>query len=133
MLVSMCFKIMSKVVKYTCSLRRYNYTHDQLNTRHFIIYLFIYTTFIKRSIHKQICSNALMLSFFRNFLRGGGAKFKFAPGRQIPWLRHCGDVVYRLKFSLIKILPEPRFELRSTAGVFSVLTARIHMLYTGTE
>ena len=37
MFVSMCFKIMSKVVKYTCRLRRYNYTHDQLNTRHFII------------------------------------------------------------------------------------------------
>ena len=61
MLVSMCFKIMSKVVKYTCRLRRYNYTHDQLNrsTRHFI-------------------------SIFRNFLRGGGAKFKFAPGARYP-------------------------------------------------
>ena len=33
----MCFKIMSKVVKYTCTLRLYIYTHDQLNTRHFII------------------------------------------------------------------------------------------------
>ena len=63
MLVSMCFKIMSKVVKYTCRLRRYhNYTHDQLNrsTRHFI-------------------------SIFRNFLKGGGrAKFKFAPGARYP-------------------------------------------------
>ena len=34
------FKIKSRynvfygVVKYTCRLRRYNYTHDQLNTRH---------------------------------------------------------------------------------------------------
>ena len=36
MFVSMCFKIMSKVVKYTCRLRRYNYTQDQLNTRHFL-------------------------------------------------------------------------------------------------
>ena len=25
------------VVKYTCRLRRYKYTHDQLNTRHFNI------------------------------------------------------------------------------------------------
>ena len=33
----MRFKIMSKVVKYTCRLRLYNYPHDQLNTRHFII------------------------------------------------------------------------------------------------
>ena len=33
----MYFKIMPKVVKYTCRLRRYNYTHDQLNTRHFNI------------------------------------------------------------------------------------------------
>ena len=43
MFVSMCFKIISKVVKYTCRLRRYNYTHDQLNTRHYImIYLGIF-------------------------------------------------------------------------------------------
>ena len=36
----MYFKIMSKVVKYTCWLRRYNYTHGQLNTIHFnIIFL----------------------------------------------------------------------------------------------
>ena len=34
-----------------------------------------------------------------------------------------GDVVYSLKFSLIKILPEPGFKLRSTAGESSVLTA----------
>ena len=26
---------------------------------------------------------------FGNFFRGGGAKFKFVPGRQIPSLRHC--------------------------------------------
>ena len=40
MYVSMYFKIMSNVVKYTCRLRRYNYTHDQLNTRHLnIIFL----------------------------------------------------------------------------------------------
>ena len=31
----MCFKIMSKVVKYSCRLPQYDYTHDQLNTRHF--------------------------------------------------------------------------------------------------
>ena len=39
--VNMCFKFMSKVVKYTCNLRRYDYTHDQLNTRHYIIILFL--------------------------------------------------------------------------------------------
>ena len=61
----MCFKIISKVVKYTCRLRRYNYTHDQLNTRHHI---------------------RIFLGLF--FEKGGGAKFKFAPGRQIPSLRH---------------------------------------------
>ena len=62
MYVSMYFKIMSKVVKYTCRIRRYNYTHNQLNTRYY---------------------------FLGFFLRGGGAKFKFAPGRQLPSLRHC--------------------------------------------
>ena len=41
-----------------------------------------------------------------------------------------GDTVYSLKFSLIKILPEPRFDLGSTAGESCVLTARLHMLYT---
>ena len=48
-------------------LRRYDYTHDQLNTL-----------------------LDILLSFFRNFLMGGGggAKFKFAPGRQLPSLRH---------------------------------------------
>ena len=40
-----------------------------------------------------------------------------------------GDVVYSLIFSLIKILPEPEFDLGSTAGESSVLTARLHMLY----
>ena len=40
-----------------------------------------------------------------------------------------GDVVYSLRFSLIKILPGPGFELRSTAGESSVLTARLYMLY----
>ena len=40
-----------------------------------------------------------------------------------------GDVVYSLRFSLIKILPEPRFDLGSTAGESCVLTARLHMLY----
>ena len=65
MYVSVHFKIMSKVVKYTCGLRRYNYTHNQFNARHFSI-------------------------IFRNFFEGGGgAKFKFAPGRQLPSLRHC--------------------------------------------
>ena len=38
------------------------------------------------------------------------------------------DVVYSLRFSLIKILPEPEFEFWSTAGESSVLTARLHML-----
>ena len=40
MYVSMYFKIMSKVVKYTCRLRRYNYTHNHFNTRHFNIDFF---------------------------------------------------------------------------------------------
>ena len=40
-----------------------------------------------------------------------------------------GDVVYSLRFSLIKILPEPGFDLGSTAGESCVLTARLHMLY----
>ena len=40
MFVSKCFEIMSKVVKYTCRLRRFNYTHDQLNTKHYIIIFF---------------------------------------------------------------------------------------------
>ena len=57
---------MSKVVKYTCiSLRQHNYTHDQLNTRQFIII------------------------FKKKIEGGGGAKFKLAPGRQLPSLRHC--------------------------------------------
>ena len=38
-----------------------------------------------------------------------------------------GNVVYSLRFSLIKILPEPGFDLGST--VSSVLTAKLHMLY----
>ena len=40
-----------------------------------------------------------------------------------------GDVVYSLRFSLIKILPEPGFDLGSTAGESCVLTAGLHMLY----
>ena len=39
-----------------------------------------------------------------------------------------GDVVYSLRFSLIKILPEPGFDLGSTAGESCVLTARLNML-----
>ena len=39
-----------------------------------------------------------------------------------------GDVVYSLRFSLIKILPESGFDLRSTAGESCVLTARLHIL-----
>ena len=42
-----------------------------------------------------------------------------------------GDVVYSLRFSLIKILPGPGFDLGSTAGESCVLTARLHMLYAG--
>ena len=49
MYVSIHFKIMSKVVNYTCRLRRYNYTHNQLSARHFSI-------------------------IFRNFFEGGGAQ-----------------------------------------------------------
>ena len=59
------FKSMSKVVKYTCIATRYNYTHDQLNTNYIL------------TIYKEY------------FLGGGGcAKFNFAPGRQLPSLRH---------------------------------------------
>ena len=39
-----------------------------------------------------------------------------------------GDVVYSLRFSLIKILPEPGFDLGLTAGESCVLTARLPML-----
>ena len=56
MFVSMCFKIISKVVKYTCRLRRYNYTHDHLNTRHCYYY-----------------------DFFRKFFKGGGRKIQVCP------------------------------------------------------
>ena len=45
-------------------LRRYDYTHDQL-------YYTIYYHFL-------------------GFFFWGGAKFKFAPGRQLPSLRHWG-------------------------------------------
>ena len=44
---------MSKVEKYTCRLHRYNYTHDQLNTRHY--------------------------DFLEIFLRGGGRKIQVCP------------------------------------------------------
>ena len=40
-----------------------------------------------------------------------------------------GDVIYSLRFSLIKILPEPGFDLGSTAGESCVLTARLHMSF----
>ena len=60
MFVSMCFKIISKVVKYTCRLRRYNYTHDQLNTRHYI---------------------RIFLGFF---LRGGPQNSSLPPGARYP-------------------------------------------------
>ena len=42
-----------------------------------------------------------------------------------------GDVVYSLRFSLIKILPELGFDLGMIAGESSVLTARLHMLSGG--
>ena len=35
-----------------------------------------------------------------------------------------------MRFSLIEILPEPGFDLGSTAGESCVLTARLHMLYS---
>ena len=41
-----------------------------------------------------------------------------------------GDVVYSLRFSLIKSAePEPGFDHRSTAGESSMLTIRLHILY----
>ena len=58
MFVSMCFKIISKVVKYTCRLRRYNYTHDQLNTID-IIYIIIFLGIFLRGGRKiQVCPRA---------------------------------------------------------------------------
>ena len=40
-----------------------------------------------------------------------------------------GDVVYSLRYSLIKSAePEPGFDLGSTAGESSTLTTRLHML-----
>ena len=53
---SMCFKIMSKVVKYICMLRRYDYTHDQL-----------YYTF-----------------YFRIFFLGGAQNLSLPPGASYP-------------------------------------------------
>ena len=44
---------------------RFNYTHD-------------------RSVEYYIYFDIIL----KNFLRGGGAKFNFAPGRQLPSLRH---------------------------------------------
>ena len=59
---------MSKVVKYTCSLRRYNYTHDQLNTID------------------------ILLSVFRNFFEGGGAQnSSVPPGARYP--RYATDPI----------------------------------------
>ena len=37
--------------------------------------------------------------FLGIFLRGGGAKFKFAPGRQIPSLRHWKDWIITKKLN----------------------------------
>ena len=93
MFVSMCFKTISKVVKYrsTCRLRRYNYTHDQLNTRHYI---------------------RVFLGFF--FEKGGGAKFKFAPGRQIPSLRHCE--LFTLNSSIHSYNTRNKDKIRSAYG-----------------
>ena len=97
MFVSTCFKIISKVVKYTCRLRRYNYTHDQLNTRHYIM-------------------------IFLGIFFWGGAKFKFAPGRQIPSLRHCvvnsrssTNKVYRAK-KILEISHNTGFFYRGGRG-----------------
>ena len=50
---------MSQVVKYTCRLRRYNYTHNQLNTRYFSI-------------------------IFKNFFEGGAQNLSLPPGASYP-------------------------------------------------
>ena len=72
MFVNMCFKIISKVVKYTCRLRRYNYTHDQLNTKHYII------------------------TFLGIFLRGGAQNSSLPPGARYP--RYAtGCIAYSLR------------------------------------
>ena len=55
----MCFKIMSKVVKYTCRLHRYDYTHDQLNTRQCI-------------------------TIFYKFFEGGAPNLSLSPGARYP-------------------------------------------------
>ena len=39
-----------------------------------------------------------------------------------------GDVVYSLRISLIKILPEPGFDLGSRVGESRVLTAKLHIV-----
>ena len=46
------------------------------------------------------------------------------------WCMQIEDVVYSLRLSLIKIIPEPGFDLGSTWEGFSVLTTRLHMLHT---
>ena len=77
----MYFKIMSKVVKYTCRLR------DIIT--HMISW--ILTIYISISC------------ILKNIFEGGGAKFNFAPGRQLPSLRHCyytsKDIITKVSFS----------------------------------
>ena len=63
---SMCFKIMSKVVKYTCRLRRYNYTQDQLNTRHFNDFIIIFLGIFLRGGTKLKFANAI---FMQNMIK----------------------------------------------------------------
>ena len=88
---SMCFKIMSKVVrlKYTCRLRRYNYTYDKLNTRHFIIIF---------------------------FLRGGAQNLSLPPGasyvlsplnRDRDWFTLLDHLLSKVKKKIVLLHPQP--------------------------
>ena len=65
MYASMCFKIMSKAVKYTCMLRRYDYTHDQL-------YYTIYT------------NNDIVQIAFLGFFWGEAQNLSLPPGASYP-------------------------------------------------
>ena len=105
---------MSKVIKYTCRLCRYNYTHVQLNTRHFNI-------------------------IFRIFFWGGRKNLSLSPGAsyyRYAMYRtsninktHTAQILQLLtgiKFSELRLLTHIKFsELRLTnpAGIRNVINS----------
>ena len=74
--------------------------------------------------HDQLNTTATSISFLRIFLRGGGgAKFNFAPGRQLPSLRHCYILKCYLQFKHTSHLVWTRtiMEISSTPIAFCVI------------